>query len=152
MSKRRYVWWAYVVELLAAGMILFALCLWFEPKVMGSFVRDIALDVATLLSAVILAASLSFLWTFYSKGDTEFYRWLDARGAFRVYVRATAYSVIISLLSTMSLVAMKKIADDTFALAGTFLLILAIINLITLVTNVIDLMLLNARFNHVHDT
>lgn len=44
---------------------------------------------------------------------------------------------------------MKKITNDYFYLAGTFLLILAIINLFTLVRNVIDLMLLNAKFNDV---
>ncbi len=96
-----------------------------------------------------LAASLGFLWTFYSKADTDFYRWLDSRGAFRVYLLATAYSVAVSLLSTMSLVVMKKIADENFSLAATFLLVLAVINLMTLVRNVIDLMLLNAKFNHV---
>jgi hypothetical protein len=149
MSKRRYIWWAYAVELLAAGAVLLALCLWFEPKAVASFVRDVALDIATLFGAVMLAASLGFLWTFYSKADTEFYRWLDSRGAFRVYLLATAYSVAVSLLSTMSLVAMKKISDDSFALVAAFLLVLAVINLMTLVRNVIDLMLLNAKFNHV---
>lgn len=149
MSKRRYVWWAYAVELLAAGAVLLALCLWFERKAVAAFVRDVALDVATLFGAVMLAASLGFLWTFYSKADTEFYRWLDSRGAFRVYLHATAYSVAVSLLSTLSLVGMKKIADDNFSLVATFLLVLAVINLMTLVRNVIDLMLLNARFNHV---
>lgn len=149
MSKRLYVWWAYIVELLAAGAMLLALCLWFEPSSVAKFIRDIALDIATIFGAVMLAASLGFLWTFYSKADTEFYRWLDARGAFRVYLFATSYSVAVSLLSTMSLVAMKKITNDYFYLAGTFLLILAIINLFTLVRNVIDLMLLNAKFNDV---
>lgn len=129
--------------------MLLALCLWFEPKAVASFVRDVALDIATLFGAVMLAASLGFLWTFYSKADTEFYRWLDSRGAFRVYLLATAYSVAVSLLSTMSLVAMKKISDDSFALVAAFLLVLAVINLMTLVRNVIDLMLLNAKFNHV---
>lgn len=149
MSKLRYVWWAYAVELLAAAVVLLALCLWLEPKTVASFVRDVAIDVATLFGAVMLAASLGFLWTFYSKADTEFYRWLDARGSFRVYLVATAYSVVVSLVSTMILVAMKKVADDTFAIVGVFFLILAIINLLTLVKNVIDLMLLNAKFNHV---
>jgi len=150
MPKHRYVWWAYAVEVLAAGAVLTALCLWFEPKAVATFVRDIAMDVATLFGAVMFAAALGFLWTFYSKADTKFYRWLDARGAFRVYLHATAYSVVISLLSTMSLVFMKRISNDHFALLGTFLLALAAINLITLIQNVIDLMLLNAKFNHLN--
>jgi hypothetical protein len=149
MAKRRYIWWGYAVELLAAGFVLLALCLWFDLTAVASFVRDVAIDLATLFGAVVLTASLGFLWTFYSKADTDFYRWLDARGAFRVYLVATAYSVVVGLLSTMILVAMKKVANEVFSVAGAYFLILAIINLITLVRNVIDLMLLNAKFNHV---
>lgn len=149
MSKRRHIWWAYAVELLAAAATLLALCLWLGTPAVTGFVRDVALDIATLFGTVMLAASLGFLWTFYSKSDTEFYRWLDTRAALRVYLSATAYSVVVSFLSTMSLVTLKKITNETFALVATFLLILAVINLITLVRNVIDLMLLNTKFNHV---
>ena len=147
MPSRKHVVWAYAVELLAAAAVLATFSLWIGLSEVVGFVRDVALDVATLFGAVMLAASLGFLWTFYSKSDTEFYRWLDSRGAFRIYLFATAYSVAVSLLSTMSLVALKKINGEPFALVATFLLILAVINLITLVRNVIDLMLLNAKFN-----
>jgi hypothetical protein len=148
MPKRHHIWWAYAVELLAAGATLSALCLWLGVSAVAGFVRNVALDTATLFGAVMLAASLGFLWTFYSKSDTEFYRWLDTRGAFRVYLSATAYSVAVSLLSTMSLVVSKQTTDEIFTLVAAFLLILAVINLVTLVRNVIDLMLLNAKFNH----
>lgn len=150
MPRRLKILWAYVVELLAAGTTLLAICLWVGSATTISFVRNVALDTATLFGAVMLAASLGFLWTFFSKADTEFYRWLDARGAFCVYLSATAYSVAVSLLSTLSLVALKHIASDVFALLSTFAMILAIINLITLVRNVIDLMLLNTKFNNAH--
>lgn len=141
------IYWAYTVELVATSTILVALSLWFDCSVVISFVREVALDLATLFCAVMLAASLGFLWTFYSKSDTDFYRWLDTRGAFRVYLSATAYSVGVSVISTLTLVMLRKITDQTFALFSTFMLILAVINLITLVRNVIDLMLLNAKFN-----
>lgn len=139
--------WAYAVEITAAMTTLVALCLWLGRPVVAGFVSGVALDVATIFGAVMLAASLGFLWTFYSKSDTDFYRWLDTRGAFRVYLFATAYSVVVSLLSTMSLIALNKITDEVFALFGAFMLILAIINLVTLVQNVIGLMLLNTKFN-----
>jgi len=141
--------WAYAVELIAALATLTAICLWWGRPEVISFIRDVAIDLATLFGAVMLAASLGFLWTFYSKSDTDFYRWLDSRGAFRVYLFATAYSVVVSLLSTMSLVALKKITNEAFALFGTFMLILAMINLVTLVRNVIGLMLLNTKFNQI---
>lgn len=149
MSKWKYLLWAYVVELLGAGATLFALCLWFGVATVASFIRNVALDMATLFGSVMLAASLGFLWTFYSKADTEFCRWLDARGAFRIYLWAIVYSVFISLISILTLLVIKGTVNDVFSLFGAFFLLLAFINLITLVRNVIDLMLLNTKFNHI---
>lgn len=147
LREKIRIYWAYAVEVVAASTVLVAICLWLDCSVVISFVREVALDLATLFGAVMLAASLGFLWTFYSKSDTDFYRWLDTRGAFRIYLFATAYSVGVSAISTLTLVILKKITDQTFALFSIFMLILAVINLTTLVRNVIDLMLLNAKFN-----
>lgn len=148
MANKKLLWWAYIVELIAAGLTLFALCLWLGSTSVTTFIRDVAIDTATLFGAVMLAASLGFLWTFYSKSDTEFYRWLDSQGALSIYLSATVYSVLVSLLSTLSLVALKHVTNNGFALLASYLLILAIINLVTLVNNVVGLMKLNAKYNH----
>lgn len=148
MPRGYLVWWGYAVELLAAAATLIALCLWFGSPAVIAFVRGVAIDTATLFGAVMLAASLAFLWTFYSKADTDFYQWLDTSGALNTYLRATGYTVAVSLLSTLSLVTLKQVGNEEFSLLTIYLLILAIINLYTLVQNVLGLMQLNAKFNN----
>jgi hypothetical protein len=90
--------------------------------------------------------ALAFLWTFFSKADTPFYRWLDSKGAFQVYLRAAAYAVLVSLFSTASLVIYTHVESKALGIATAFLLVLALLNMYTLVANVIGLMRLNALF------
>lgn len=151
MPSRPLIWWAYAVELIASGLALLALCAWFGSASVAKFVRDVALDSATLFGAVMFAASLGFLWTFYSKSDTPFYKWLDEIGAFSAYLAATGYAVAVSVLSTLTLVALKSIESEAFSLFAAFLLILAIVNLYTLVKNVVGLMTLNTSYNKQRD-
>jgi hypothetical protein len=149
MASARLVWWGYFVELAAAALSLVALCLVFGQAAVIAFSRNAAIDVATLFCGIFFAAALAFLWTFYSKSDTEFYRWLDKRGAFDVYLRATGYAVAVSASATLALIGVKYIASDPLTLLAAFLLLLAVINLCTLVQNVFGLMRLNTMFNHV---
>ena len=145
MSRPLLVW-AYMVELVAAGSVLAALCLWLSPDQVVTFVRSAAIDIATLFGAAMFTGALAFLWTFFSKADTPFYRWLETKGAFRAYLTATIYTVAISFLATASLVLTKYIDHRYVGLAATFLLLLAVINLYTLVSTVADLMRLNAAY------
>lgn len=140
------VGWGYAVELVLSALAVFALCLWGTTDSLLSFLRTAALEIATLFGAVMLAAALAFLWTFFSKADTPFYRWLDSKGALRVYLQATAYAIIVSFLSTSSLVIYKHVGSRNLGLTAAFLLVLAIVNMYTLVSNVIGLMRLNALF------
>ena len=144
--NRFLVGWGYAVEIVISALAVLALCMWVSTESVLTFLRTAALDIATLFGAVMLAAALAFLWTFFSKADTPFYRWLDSKGAFHVYLRATAYAVLVSLLSTSSLVIYKHVDDRNLGLAAAFLLALALANIYTLVSNVIGLMRLNALF------
>lgn len=144
--SRFLVGWGYAVEIAASVLAVSGLCLWLSTDSLLAFLRTAALDIATLFGAVMFAAALAFLWTFFSKADTPFYRWLDSKGAFQVYLRATAYAVLVSLLSTSSLVIFKHVDSKALGLAAAFLLVLALLNMYTLVTNVIGLMKLNALF------
>jgi hypothetical protein len=144
--NRLLVGWSYAVEIMASAIGVIGLCLWLSKAVLLAFLRTAAIDIATLFGAVMLAAALAFLWTFFSKVDTPFYRWLDSRGAFNVYLRATGYSVLVSFLSTASLVIFKHVENDLLGLAAAFLLLLAILNMYTLVMNIIGLMRLSALF------
>lgn len=150
MSKRLVVW-AYAVELLAAGFILLAIYLWLGPQVIVTFVRNAAIDIATIFGGVMFAGALAFLWTLFSKADTPFYQWLEAKGAFRVYVIATTYTVAVSFLSTASLILAKHVEQQLLGLTATYFLLLAVINLYTLVTMVADLMKLNAAYGRLQN-
>ena len=95
----------------------------------------------------VFAASIAFLVAFYSKSGTAFYRWLDERGAFDVYRRATGFAVLVSFLSTVSMLTLKIVAGNFIALISAFLYVLMLINLYTLIQNVFGLMKLNNIFN-----
>ncbi len=144
--NRHLVSWGYAVEIVLAALAVLGLCVWLSTDSLLNFLRTAAIDIATLFGAVMLAAALAFLWTFFSKADTPFYRWLDSKGAFQVYLRATAYAVLVSLLSTASLIIYKHVDDRNLGLATAFLLALALVNLYTLISNVIGLMRLNTLF------
>jgi hypothetical protein len=144
--NRLLVYWGYTAEILISALAVVALCLWLSTEGLLTFLRTAALDIATLFGAVMFAAALAFLWTFFSKADTPFYRWLDTKGALQVYLRATAYAVLVSLLSTSSLLIYKHVDDKTLGLTAAFFLMLALVNTYTLVSNVIGLMRLNTLF------
>lgn len=140
------VGWGYAVEVVISALAVLVLCMWLSTESLLTFLRTAALDIATLFGAVMLAAALAFLWTFFSKADTPFYRWLDSKGAFQIYLRATAYAVLVSLLSTTSLVIYKHVDNRNLGLVAAVLLALALVNMYTLVSNVIGLMRLNTLF------
>lgn len=145
--SNKLVWWGYVVELLAAILAVACLSLCFQPSALVSFVRTAAIDIATLFCAVMLAAALAFMWSFYTKADTAFYRWLEERGAFKVYLSATIYTIAVSFITTAALIVTKHVEGLGIGMVATFLLALSILNLYSLVCNVAGIMRLNAKFN-----
>lgn len=144
--NRSTVWWAYAVEIIAASAVLLLLIMVFPIGNIEEFFKTAALDIATLFGAVMFAAALAYFGTFFSKADTPFYRWLDEKNAFNTYLYATAYTVAISFFSTASLLIAKHVQSTLATLVAIFFLILAIINLYTLVSNVMGLMQLNTLF------
>jgi hypothetical protein len=98
------------------------------------------------------AAALAFLWSFYTKADTPFYRWLDEKGAFKVYVSATIYVIGINFMAIAALIVARHINGVFIGITAAFFLALAIINLYTFVSNVAGIMRLNAKFSRMrHD-
>lgn len=136
-----------MVEWVAASAILALLCVVFGVDPVASFMRDVAVDVATLFGVVLLAASLAFLWAFYTKADTDFYKWLNNKGALEPYFAAAGYVIAVSFFATACPILLKKVPAVEYALTVVFVEILALINLYTLVKNVLGLMHLNAEFN-----
>lgn len=149
--KRRTlkVAWGYAAELILAILLVGLACSTIGSTQLANIVRQFAVDLATLCCAVFFATALGFLWTFYSKADTEFYTWLDEIKSFGVYLNATAYVVAIEGASILALLATKMLTGDVYALVAALIFFLAFINSYTLVANVIGIMRLHTLYNQV---
>ena len=141
--------WAYIVEITLAILLVGLGCTTIGAAALAALVHQFASDIATFYCAVFFAAALGFLWTFYSKVDTEFYTWLDEIRSFHVFLHATAYVVAIEGGAIFLLLATKLFTGNGFALIAAFAFLMAVINSYTMVKNVIDLMKLHTLFNRV---
>lgn len=141
--------WGYTVEVTLALLLVGLTCTTIGSAQLANLVRQFAVDLATLYCAVFFAAALGFLWTFYSKADTEFYTWLDEINTFNVYLRATAYVVAIEGVAIFALLATKIFTGNAYSLIAAFTFFMAVINSYTLVANVMDIMRLHTLYNRV---
>jgi hypothetical protein len=151
MNKKKTIWWAYISELITTTLIFLLLLYVFDSAKVASVFRSSAIDIATYFSSIMLAGSIAFLWTFYSKSDTQFSQWLYKKGAFNVYLTAyvVAIGVYVSLL--VFLILCSKIDYYLFTLFTLWFFILGLINVYTFIRNVIGQLLLNMEFNRVND-
>jgi hypothetical protein len=139
----------YAVEPILAILILALSCMTIGEIEISKFIHQIAIDLATMYCSVFFAAALAFLWTLYSKSDTEFYSWLDEINAFKVYINATIYTITIQAISIFSLITTKINNGRYLALFSIFALLMAIISSITMISNVSQLMKLHSKFTKV---
>lgn len=147
MTKPKLIIWGYISEVLLATFILALLLMLFNTVNLANFLKSISSEIATYFSSVMLAASVAFLWTFYSKSDTPFSKWLYQNGAFTVYL--TAYIVAVAIYATLFLILLiASISSNVIFLIFTlWILLLSIINTYTFIRNIIDQLLLNMEFN-----
>lgn len=145
------IWWGYISELIFTTLIFSLLLYIFDSTKVASVFRSSAIDIATYFSSIMLAGSIAFLWTFYSKSDTQFSRWLYKKGAFNVYLTAyvVAIGVYISLL--VLLIFCSKIDYYLFTLFTLWFFILGLINVYTFIRNIIGQLMLNMEFNRAND-
>lgn len=151
MDKKKAIWWGYISELICTTLVFSLLLYVFDSAKVASVFKSSAIDIATYFSSIMLAGSIAFLWTFYSKSDTQFSRWLYEKGAFNVYLTAyvVAIGVYISLL--ILLIFCSKIDFYLFTLFALWFFILGLINVYTFIRNIIGQLLLNMEFNRVND-
>ena len=100
-----------------------------------------------MFGGAMLAASLAFLWTFYSKIDTDFYVWLSKKHALKPFLLAIAYVAFTSTLCIFVFIYIKNEKTNLNISLAFFIMFITIINLYTMVKNVMDLMLLNVAYN-----
>ena len=64
--------WAYISEIALSTLIVGALFVLYDVKLIAEFIRSSASDFASYFSVIMLAGSIGFFWTFYSRSDTAF--------------------------------------------------------------------------------
>lgn len=153
MNNRKVkIFFAYAVEIILAILLVVFGCASIGVSAMAGLVHQFAFDFATLYCATSFAAALGFLWTLFSKAESEFFSWLDEIAAAQVYVHAIAYVVAVEAGALFLLLATKFFTGEKFALIAAFSFCMAIINSFTMVMNVLELMKLHALFNKVSRT
>lgn len=139
--------WAYVVEIVAASLLLCAVVAWFGVGTISAIIDAAGTGVASQFATVMLAGSFGMTWTFYAKADTDFARWLVEKGAFDVYAHALVTSVGVYAALLFSLLVAVSTNSQWIDLFAAWLSVLGAINVYTMLKNVLDLMKLTAKFN-----
>lgn len=147
MSEKLLLFWAYIVEVAASTVTVILMFVIFEFSEVIEFVHSSSKDVASNFAVVLLAASLGFFWTFYSKSDSAFVQWLHERSAFDVYAHSFLFSIGVYIFLVVSLILVMNTSNDLIAILSLWLFVLALINVYSLIKNAYDLMKLNALFN-----
>lgn len=147
MSKKLLVFWAYLVEIIASTIIVVLTFSVFEFSEVIGFIHSSSKDIASNFAVVLLAASLGFFWTFYSKSDSPFMQWLYEKKAFSVYIRSFLFSIGVYVFLVVSLIFSMNTLSNSAAILSLWLSILGLINVYSLIKNVYELMNLNALFN-----
>lgn len=147
MNKSFLVAWGYLSEAVLATLVLGFLLFFYDATQITHFLKPLAKDIATYFSSVMFAASVAFLWAFYSKSDTPFSKWLYEKGAFTVYLTAYIVAVAIYAVLFILLLFASKSSDEAFLLFTTWVLLVGVINVYTFVRNVVGQLLLNMEFN-----
>lgn len=151
MSKRTLIIWGYLAEVILASLIFAFLIIVYDLKQLADFLKPLATDISTYFSSVMFAASIAFLWTFYSKSDTPFSKWLYEKGAFKVYLTAYIFAVTVYATLFLLLQITSKV-DNTYLTAFTFwVLLIGIINVYSFIKNVLGQWILNMEFNKKYD-
>lgn len=151
MNKTLIIIWGYLSEVFLASFVLALLLFFYDSQQIADFVKPIAADIATYFSSVMFAASVAFLWTFYSKSDTPFSKWLYEKGAFKVYLAAYIVAVSIYAVLFLLLLITSKINSIIFSVFTFWVLLIGVINVYTFIKNVVSQLLLNMEFNRRHE-
>jgi len=143
---RKIVLWAYVVEVLFAGLAQSAIILLSDAPKVANFVNDTAGAWASF-TGVLLAAALAVWIVLFQVATTPFGEWLMWRGAMRVYSQAFAYAVVLYAGGTVLLIICMSIKSaQVLTHIALFALLLGTVNLVTMVMTTKDLLQLQAEF------
>ena len=143
----RIVFWAYMSEIILTTLIAFGAINYFGLTSVTELIGKSAVDFVAGFAGIMLAGSIAFFWTFYSKSDTPFSQWLYDRGAFNIYLVAYITAIAIYTILSILLILNSKIKNDLLSLVAFWFLILGAINVYSFLRNIIQQLKLNMEFN-----
>ena len=150
MNKKVII--GYLVEVVLSSAILALLLLTTDRKLLISVACTHAKDFATFIIAPMFVASVGLIAALFSITNSDFGEWLLSKKALDVYLYAFGVSVVIYFFSTMALILVNPQFNEILILSTLWLLIIAIINIYSLIKNTFDLIRLNAKFNAIKKT
>ncbi|MEH6446607.1 MAG: hypothetical protein V7784_22140 [Oceanospirillaceae bacterium] len=151
MTKLKTILWAYVSELVLSTLLFTLLLICFEVSEIVRVFKSMSSDIATYFSSIMLAASFAFIWAFYSKSDTPFFKWLYKKRAFHVYLSAYVVALVVYLSLLILLIVTSKVDYIPLSLLSVWMFIYGVINVYTFMSNVLGQLKLNMEYNRIND-
>lgn len=152
MKTTAKITWGYLSEIILSILLTFLICPLFGATQVTSFIKTIAIDAAAYIFSILLAASVALVWTFLSKTESSFYKWLTAKGALDVYLHAAYYVIVVELIAVSLSIISKSVQSEIFLLSSTPFMFLGLINGVTMIKNIVDLIKLNIAFEKTKNT
>lgn len=146
-KNKLIIFWAYFVEVVLTALIYGLSFLIWDFDQIASFFINTADSWVIKFTTIMLAGSIAFFWTFYSRSDTDFAKWLYQKKAFNTYLRAFLTAIAVFLVTTIALVITQITQNKTAAVISGGFFILSLINVFSFFKNIVDVMKLNIVFN-----
>jgi hypothetical protein len=146
-KNKLLILWAYLAEVMLAALAYALIFLIWDFDQLADFFIKTSDSWGTKFTAIMLAGSIAFFWTFYSHSNTDFAKWLYQKQAFNTYLRAFLTAIAIFLVTTIALIITPIAKNKVVAVITGGLLILSVINIFSFFKNIVDIMKLNIVFN-----
>lgn len=127
--------WSYLAELILSSFFYLVILLVWDLDTVADFFIKISDTLSSKFTAIMLAGSIAFFWTFYSHSNTDFAKWLYHKNAFNVYLRAFLTAITVFLLATIACSLTQVTQNKIIALISGGLLILSLINVYSFLKN-----------------
>lgn len=147
MKINRALLWGYLSEAIAATLIHTLLALSLPSEKINLLILTKANEIATLFASVMFAATLGFLWSFYTKSDTPFFLWLYSKGAYQAYLTSYIFSAATFGLLITLLILGSFTKEYYIPQASTWMTIYCFLISISFVNNIREQLILNMEYN-----
>ena len=150
MKNNILIAWSYASEIVLSTLAIIFIFCFYDINDISQFINLSSPELASYFSGIMLASSIAFFWTFYSKSDTPFSQWLYTKGAFNVYLTVYITTIAIYTILSLLLLISQFTQNELLSVITMWFLILGIVNVYTFIKNIADQLRLNMEFNRLH--